>query len=77
MSQEKREQQIAASKHPTKVHPGYNIVKDENGEKDLSGQLQKVNVTTKHANGPERMIKSERDHSPAMDAAIPVTGSQE
>jgi hypothetical protein len=74
MSQNHREADVKASKHPTKVHPGYNITKDENGEKDLSGQLQKVNVTTKHANGPEKMIKSERDHSPAMDAAIPVIG---
>jgi hypothetical protein len=57
-------------------HVGHTLDKDGN---DLSGQLQKVNITHHHAgaNAPEKMIKSERDHSPAMDAAIPVTGSDQ
>ena len=45
---------------------------------DLSGQLQKVNMTTKHANGPEKMIKAVSDgHDAGMNAAIPVIGADQ
>jgi hypothetical protein len=55
-------------------HVGHTITKDAAGEEsDLSGQLRHVNITIKHANGPEKTIKAVRDgHDAGMAAAIPV-----
>ena len=77
MSQSKREADVKNSKHPTKVHPGYNGTND-----DLSGQLPKVLVGhSRHAGTSleksEHMIKSERDSSPAVNKAIPVIGDSD
>ena len=77
MSQSNRNSQIAASKHPTKVHPGYNGT-----DSDLSGQLPKVLVGhSRHAGTSleksEHMIKSERDSSPALNKALPVIGDDQ
>lgn len=76
MSQSNRNSQIAASKHPTKVHPGYNGT-----DSDLSGQLPKVLVGhSRHAGTSleksEHMIKSDRTGA-ALSQALPVTGSEQ
>jgi hypothetical protein len=56
-------------------HVGHKLEhRNDGSDVDLSGQLQKVNITSKHANGPEKMIKSVRDgHDAGMAAAIPTT----
>lgn len=74
MSQEHRAAQIAASRHPKKHFDEHKIVKDENGEKSLEGQLPKILVGhPRHAgvNHPEseKMVKSA-----AVSKAIPVIG---
>ena len=77
MSQEHRAEQIAASKHPKKHHDGATITKNAAGEEtDNSGQLSKVLVShPRHAGtsieGAEKMIASQRDSSPALNAALP------
>jgi hypothetical protein len=71
MSQTHRDADVKKSKHPTKVHPGYN-----GKDSDLSGQLSKTLVGhSRHAGvsreADEKMIASQRDSSPSLNKALP------